>query len=58
MYNSTLGPGANQLADKLSFNPNLPVRNLSVENYNEVTLLFDKWVFKPKQLDDDLLPKW
>lgn len=57
MYNSTLGAGANTLAEKLSFNPNLPIRNMTVENYNEVTDLFDNWDFKPKALDDDCMPK-
>ncbi|GBB92148.1 hypothetical protein RclHR1_19700006 [Rhizophagus clarus] len=54
----TLGAGANILAEKLSFNADIPVRNMTVENYNEVTVLFDNWAFKPKQLDDDFLPKW
>lgn len=55
MYNSTLGAGANILAEKLSFNPNLPIRSMTVENYNEVTVIFEDWDFKPKALDDDYL---
>ncbi|RGB34365.1 S-adenosyl-L-methionine-dependent methyltransferase [Rhizophagus diaphanus] len=53
---STLGAGANILAEKLSFNPNLPIRSMTVENYNEVTILFEDWDFKPKSLDDDYMP--
>ncbi|PKY25922.1 S-adenosyl-L-methionine-dependent methyltransferase [Rhizophagus irregularis] len=52
---STLGAGANILAEKLSFNPNLPIRSMTVENYNEVTVIFEDWDFKPKALDDDYL---
>jgi hypothetical protein len=55
LKNSTLGAGANILAKELSFNPNLPIRNMTVENYNEVSILFENWPFKPEHLDS---PRW
>ena len=51
--NSALGAGANTLAKGLTFNPNLPVRNMTVENYNEVSVLFENWPFKPQHIDDE-----
>ncbi|CAG8668762.1 13532_t:CDS:2 [Funneliformis mosseae] len=53
---STLGAGANTLAKDLSFDLNIPVRNMTAENYSELSIIFDKWPFKPDYIDDIYLP--
>jgi len=44
------------LAKELTFDPNMPVRNMTVENYNEVSIKFEKWPFKPEYLDNIYVP--
>ncbi|CAI2190837.1 8063_t:CDS:2 [Funneliformis geosporum] len=53
---STLGAGANTIAKDLSFDLNMPVRNMTAENYSELSIIFDKWPFKPDYIDDIYIP--
>ncbi|CAM0142859.1 hypothetical protein VKS41_002573 [Umbelopsis sp. WA50703] len=49
----TLGPGAEILTPRLSFDPNTLVGELSVEQIDEVARKFDEWPLRPKVLFED-----
>ena len=49
----TLGPGAEIITPRLSFNPDILVGELSVEQIDEVARKFDEWPLRPKVLFED-----
>ncbi|KAG0307062.1 hypothetical protein BGZ98_001156 [Dissophora globulifera] len=49
-----LGPGADILLGRLSFDHNIKVKYMSLEQLNEVALKFDQWPLRPTVLHDDM----
>ncbi|CAO3646280.1 unnamed protein product [Cunninghamella echinulata] len=49
----TLGPGADIILKRLSFDTNTPVGNLTVEQINELAVKFDQWPLRPRVLFED-----
>ncbi|KAI8584200.1 hypothetical protein K450DRAFT_218638 [Umbelopsis ramanniana AG] len=49
----TLGPGAEIITSRLSFDPNILVGQLSVEQIDEVARKFEEWPLRPKVLFED-----
>ncbi|KAG1452423.1 hypothetical protein G6F56_007824 [Rhizopus delemar] len=49
----TLGPGAEIILGRLSFDVNIPIRDLSAEQLGEVARKFDEWPLRPKVLFED-----
>ncbi|CAO3628347.1 unnamed protein product [Cunninghamella blakesleeana] len=49
----TLGPGADIILKRLSFDPSIPVGEMTVEQINEVAIKFDQWPLRPRVLFED-----
>lgn len=49
----TLGPGADIILQRLSFDSNIPVGAMSAEQLNEVAIKFDEWPLRPRVLFED-----
>lgn len=52
MNTSQLGPGANILIPRLSFDPSVLVVDMTVEQIDEVAMKFDQWPLRPRNLFD------
>ncbi|ORZ12562.1 S-adenosyl-L-methionine-dependent methyltransferase [Lobosporangium transversale] len=50
-----LGPGAEILLGRLSFDHNIKVKYMTLEQVNEVASKFDQWPLRPTNLVDDLI---
>ncbi|KAF9329084.1 Dimethyladenosine transferase 2, mitochondrial [Podila minutissima] len=50
-----LGPGADILLGRLSFDHNIKVKHLTLEQLNEVALKFEQWPLRPTVLYDDMI---
>ncbi|KAF9957819.1 Mitochondrial transcription factor 1 [Modicella reniformis] len=50
-----LGPGAEILLGRLNFDTSIKVKNMTLEQLNEVALKFSQWPLRPTVLYDDLL---
>lgn len=46
----TLGPGAEIILSRLSFDPSIEVGHLTVEQVDEVACKFDQWPLRPRVL--------
>jgi hypothetical protein len=53
LIDRTLGPGAEIITPRLSFDPENIVGELSVEQIDEVARKFDEWPLRPKVLFED-----
>lgn len=53
--NRLLGPGAEILLGRLSFDHNIKVKHLTLEQLNEVALKFEQWPLRPTVLYDDMI---
>ncbi|GAA5797175.1 hypothetical protein HPULCUR_002554 [Helicostylum pulchrum] len=49
----TLGPGADIILGRLSFDPNILIGEMTAEQLNEVTVKFDQWPLRPRVLFED-----
>ncbi|KAF9547019.1 Mitochondrial transcription factor 1 [Mortierella hygrophila] len=50
-----LGPGADILLKRLSFDHSIKVKHMSLEQLNEVALKFEQWPLRPTVLYDDMI---
>ncbi|KAI1320295.1 hypothetical protein EDD11_001510 [Mortierella claussenii] len=50
-----LGPGAEILLGRLSFDANVRIKNMTLEQLSEVALKFDQWPLRPAALYDDMI---
>lgn len=50
IFYRTLGPGAEIILSRLSFDPSIDVGNLTVEQVDEVACKFDQWPLRPRVL--------
>ncbi|KAF9131146.1 Mitochondrial transcription factor 1 [Mortierella sp. 14UC] len=50
-----LGPGADILLGRLSFDHNIKVKHMTLEQLNEVALKFEQWPLRPTVLYDDMI---
>ncbi|KAG0236742.1 Mitochondrial transcription factor 1 [Mortierella sp. GBA43] len=49
-----LGPGAEILLGRLSFDTNIKIKHLTLEQLNEVIIKFEQWPLRPTVLYDDM----
>ncbi|KAG0260207.1 Dimethyladenosine transferase 1, mitochondrial [Mortierella polycephala] len=50
-----LGPGAEILLGRLSFDHNIKVKHMTLDQLNEVALKFEQWPLRPTVLYDDMI---
>ncbi|KAF9921347.1 Dimethyladenosine transferase 1, mitochondrial [Linnemannia zychae] len=50
-----LGPGADILLGRLSFDHNIKVKHMTMEQFDEVAQKFNQWPLRPQVLYDDLI---
>lgn len=50
MFDRTLGPGAEIILSRLSFDPSIDVGDMTVEQLDEVAIKFDQWPLRPRVL--------
>ncbi|KAF9971131.1 Mitochondrial transcription factor 1 [Actinomortierella ambigua] len=50
-----LAPGADILLSRLSFDPKIKIREMTLDQFNEVALKFDQWPLKPDTLHEDMI---
>ncbi|KAG0364392.1 Dimethyladenosine transferase 2, mitochondrial [Gamsiella multidivaricata] len=50
-----LGPGADILLGRLSFDHNIKIKHMTLEQLNEVALKFEQWPLRPTVLYDDMI---
>jgi len=50
-----LGPGAEILLGRLSFDTDIKVKHLTWEQFNEIAAKFEQWPLRPVALYDDML---
>jgi 16S rRNA A1518/A1519 N6-dimethyltransferase RsmA/KsgA/DIM1 with predicted DNA glycosylase/AP lyase activity len=48
-----LGPGADIILSRLKFDHNVEIRDMTVDQVNEVALRFDEWPLRPRVLHED-----
>lgn len=56
VFGRTLGPGAEILLGRLTYNPDVFVRDLTIEQLDQIAIKFDQWPLKPKVLFEDADP--
>ncbi|KAF8938637.1 Dimethyladenosine transferase 2, mitochondrial [Dissophora ornata] len=50
-----LGPGADILLGRLSFDHDIKIKHMTLDQLNEVALKFDQWPLRPTVLYDDMI---
>ncbi|KAF9108312.1 hypothetical protein BGX27_008403 [Mortierella sp. AM989] len=50
-----LGPGADILLGRLSFDHNIKIKHMTLDQFNEVALKFEQWPLRPAVLYDDMI---
>jgi hypothetical protein len=52
-YCRTLGPGADIILGRLSFNPDILIGEMTAAQLDEVAVKFDQWPLRPRVLFED-----
>ncbi|KAG0235457.1 hypothetical protein BGW42_005243 [Actinomortierella wolfii] len=50
-----LAPGAEILLSRLSFDPKVKIKEMTLAQFNEVSLKFDQWPLRPDTLHEDMI---
>ncbi|KAG0261291.1 Mitochondrial transcription factor 1 [Actinomortierella ambigua] len=50
-----LAPGADILLNRLSFDTNIRIKDMTLDQFNEVALKFDQWPLRPDTLHEDMI---
>ncbi|KAG0334163.1 hypothetical protein BG004_000532, partial [Podila humilis] len=50
-----LGPGADILLGRLSFDHSIKVKHMTLDQLNEVAVKFEQWPLRPTVLYDDMI---
>ncbi|ORZ20720.1 ribosomal RNA adenine dimethylase-domain-containing protein [Absidia repens] len=53
----TLGPGADIILDRLSFDTNIQICDMTAEQIDQVAIKFDQWPLRPQVLIEDSNPR-